>query len=133
MAKNKKTGAKNNTGASFTSTAPVNYNLEGAAFDPTTVPGFVDLMKDPSAVKGTDQMRLVAQVRKFGLLDADDNDIMSLPMDEMADFIDFIAAKFSKDPEAFDKFTSTEDGIQRACDLATTFVLLVGKRRNSAV
>lgn len=77
------------------------------------------LLRPFEKVKGSDQLRLLASLRKLGV--EDDGSVDDLDMELLADFIDFVAEKFAVSQLEFDKFTAGKGGFERALNLAIAY------------
>lgn len=91
-----------------------------------------ELLVPFSKVKGSDQARLVNQLKKLGLFsddeDADDSvSVDSLDLEAVADLIDYVSERFAVDPAKFDDFTRGSGGMERAVSLAVGFAGELGK------
>lgn len=91
-----------------------------------------DLLVPFSKVKGSDQARLVNQLKKLGLFsddeDADDSvSVDSLDLEAVADLIDYVSERFAVDSGKFDDFTRGSGGMERAVNLAVGFAGELGK------
>lgn len=91
------------------------------------VPGH-DLLKPMSQVRGSDQARLMARLADLGLLSDDGGDApASLDLDAAADLIDYTAARFALDQDAFEAFTMGAGGMERALNLVLSYAGELGK------
>ena len=91
-----------------------------------------ELLVPFAKVKGSDQARLVNQLKKLGLFsddeDADDSvSVDSLDLEAVADLIDYVSERFAVDPAKFDDFTRGPGGMERAVSLAVGFAGELGK------
>lgn len=90
-----------------------------------------ELMISFKQVRGSDQLRLMGQLTKLGLLDdksaGEEIDINTLDFEKVADLVDYVSAKFSKDPKKFDEFTSGKGGFERALNLAISYAGALGE------
>ena len=91
-----------------------------------------ELLVPFSKVKGSDQARLVNQLKKLGLFsddeDADDSvSVDSLDLEAVADLIDYVSERFAVDSAKFDDFTRGSGGMERAVSLAVGFAGELGK------
>ncbi len=88
-----------------------------------------ELLKPFSKVKGSDQLRLMSQLRGLGVLDKKEADQASpeeLDIDKLADLIDYVSEKFALSSEKFDAFTSGQGGYERALNLAMAYASELG-------
>lgn len=94
-----------------------------------------ELLVPFSKVKGSDQARLVNQLKKLGLF-SDDTDseggddtvsVDSLDLEAVADLIDYVSERFAVDSAKFDDFTRGSGGMERAVNLAVGFAGELGK------
>lgn len=90
-----------------------------------------ELLKPFTKVKGSDQLRLLAQLKNLGVMGDDDGsegiDIDDLDLEAVADLIDYVAARFAVDVDAFEEFTTGGQGYQRAMNLAIAYAGELGK------
>lgn len=95
-----------------------------------------ELLRPLSKVKGSDQTRLIARLKRLGLLDEAEGEaagesgrfnVVDLDFDEVADLIDYISERFALDSAEFDEFTCGEGGFERAMNLAMAYVGEMGK------
>lgn len=89
-----------------------------------------ELLKPFSKVKGSDQLRLLAQLKNLGVLDEDEGeavDIDDLDLEKVADLIDYVGERFAVEAEAFDEFTTGAGGYERAMNLAIAYAGELGK------
>lgn len=93
-----------------------------------------DLLVPFSKVKGSDQARLVNRLKSLGLFSddtdsegGDDVSFQDLDLEAVADLIDYVSEKFSKDSGKFDDFTRGSGGMERAVNLAVGFAGELGK------
>lgn len=99
------------------------------------IEGF-DLLTPPRDVKGSDQLRLVGKLKTLGIFDGDAAsaegiDFSSMPLDELADFIDYIEERFAVDPPKFADFTRGGGGMERALELAIAYANALGEGASS--
>lgn len=101
--------------------------------DWATVEGH-ELLRAPGKVKGSDQIRLIGKLKNLGFLEDEEGDgadtevdILSLDLEGLADFIDWVSDKFALDPEKFDEFTSGEEGYLKAIQLTIAYAATLGK------
>lgn len=101
-----------------------------------------ELLKPFSKVKGSDQLRLMGQLKGLGLLNDDDKsegnpddasglEIDDLNIDKLADLIDYVSEKFALNPDEFDEFTSGKGGYERAINLAIAYAGELGNAEAS--
>lgn len=94
-----------------------------------------ELLRSPGKVKGSDQIRLVGKLRDLGYLGDDVTsggvDFLDMDLDALADFIDWVSAKFAINPDKFDEFTMGEDGYLKAMNLAVAYAAILGKEGKS--
>lgn len=94
-----------------------------------------ELLRSPGKVKGSDQIRLVSKLKSLGYMDdgvtEGSVDFLSMDLDALADFIDWVAAKFALDPDKFDEFTMGEDGYLKAMNLSVAYAAVLGKEKKS--
>lgn len=81
-------------------------------------------------VKGSDQLRLMGKLKALGVTDSESN-VLDLDLDELADFIDWVAGKFAVDTAAFEEFTSGAGGFERALNLAIAYSGALGESDSS--
>ena len=91
-----------------------------------------ELLRPLSKVKGSDQTRLMARLKRLGLLDEGDGEATTigfddLDLDQVADLIDYISERFALDSDEFDEFTCGEGGFTRALSLVMAYVGEMGK------
>lgn len=90
-----------------------------------------ELLVPFSKVKGSDQARLVNQLKKLGLFSDDEDDdtvsVDSLDLEAVADLIDYVSERFAVDSAKFDDFTRGSGGMERAVNLAVGFAGELGK------
>ena len=103
--------------------------------DQQEIEGF-DLLLPPRDVKGSDQLRIINKLKTLGILNGDGEatqnlDFMSMDLDVLADFIDYLEAKFAKDPAEFAKFTTGPKGMERALELAISYANALGEGASS--
>lgn len=102
--------------------------------DQQEIEGF-ELLTPPRLVKGSDQLRLVAKLQKLGIfngeMQAKDVKFTELPMDDLADFIDYLEEKFAVEPEKFADFTRGGGGMERALLLAIAYANSLGEGASS--
>ena len=91
-----------------------------------------ELLRPLSKVKGSDQTRLMARLKRLGLLDEGDGEATAigfddLDLDQVADLIDYISERFALDSDEFDEFTCGEGGFTRTLSLVMAYVGEMGK------
>ncbi len=88
-----------------------------------------ELLKPFTQVKGSDQLRLMSQLQKLGIPDAESTevDVNSLDLDKVADLVDWVAERFAVDVAAFEDFTTGKGGFERALTLATSYAGALGE------
>lgn len=89
-----------------------------------------ELLVSINQVKGSDQLRLLGQLTSLGLLDDKDSsevDLDDLDFDKVADLVDYVSARFAKDPKKFDDFTRGKGGFERALNLAVSYAGALGE------
>ncbi|UEJ82641.1 hypothetical protein Bra3105_17710 [Brachybacterium halotolerans subsp. kimchii] len=121
----------------MTTKTPQDHKTSQAAQDAEKQERFEDidgheLLKPFSKVKGSDQLRLLAQLRGLGIVDdaddtSEDVNIDDLDFEKVADLIDYVSARFAIDPEKFDEFTTGDGGYDRAMQLAVAYAGELGK------
>jgi hypothetical protein len=80
-----------------------------------------ELLKPFSKVKGSDQLRLMSQLRGLGVLDSGESSTEDLDIDKLADLIDYVAEHFAVDTKTFEEFTTGKGGYDRALNLAIAY------------
>lgn len=89
-----------------------------------------ELLKPFSKVKGSDQLRLLSQLKNLGVMDdseGDEIDIDDLDLEKVADLIDYVGDRFAVDVDAFEEFTTGAGGYERAMNLAIAYAGELGK------
>lgn len=87
-------------------------------------------------VKGSDQLRLMSKLKDLGLMDDDgeadgEMAVVDMPLEELADLIDWVAEKFAVNQDAFDAFTAGHGGHERALNLAIAYCGALGESDSS--
>lgn len=103
--------------------------------DQMEIEGF-DLLKSPRDVKGSDQLRIINKLKSLGILNGDGEaaknlDFMSMDLEVLADFVDYLEEKFALDPDEFAKFTTGPKGMERAIELAIAYANALGEGASS--
>lgn len=105
------------------------------------------LLRPIKTVKGSDQLRLLAKLREVGLMGDDkpkkttkaatakakEAEIMDMPLEGLADLIDYVGEKFAHKPEEFEAFTMGEGGFERAIELVVSYAGLLGEGKSSGI
>lgn len=95
-----------------------------------------DLLKPFSKIKGSDQARMLSRMMKLlgveDLEQAENVDTSNMDLEEVADFIDWIAERYTVDVEKFEDFTSGKGGMERALNLVMAYAGEVGEGDGSA-
>lgn len=98
------------------------------------IEGF-ELLVPPRQVKGSDQLRLVGRLKTLGIFDGkvaeEGIDFSTMPLDELADFIDYLEERFAVNSEEFADFTRGSGGMERALELAIAYANSLGEEKSS--
>lgn len=95
-----------------------------------------ELVKPFSKVRGSDQWRLIAQLRSTGLLNEDEEtpkgaerkiDLDGLDAEALADFTEWFAARFAVDEEKFWEKFSGQGAMQSIIEICFAYVGELGK------
>lgn len=81
-------------------------------------------------IKGSDQLRLVAQAQKVGIFSEENQDEVSpddLDYEALADLTDYVEEHFARDPKAFAEFTSGKGGLERTIQLVMGLFAALGE------
>lgn len=79
-------------------------------------------------IKGSDQLRIIGRLKNMGLGDGEESDI---DMDGFADFIDWIAERYTVDQEKFEDWSGGPGGMTRTMKLAMGLMSELGKGMES--
>lgn len=90
-----------------------------------------ELIKPFKDIKGSDQIRIIGRLKSIGL--GDDSDDKDIDFDAFADFVDWIAERYTVDQKKFEDWSAGQAGMMRTLKLAMALLGELGKGMRSEV